>query len=132
MSEKSIFTRIVEGEIPCYKIYEDDLVLAFLDINPIALGHTLVIPKAQIDRFEDVPAHIAANLFISAQKIARAIKQATGSARIGMVIAGFDVPHTHIHLIPANTMADIDFARASKREDAEMKEVMERIILSLS
>lgn len=105
--------------------------MAFLDINPVALGHTLVVPKAQIDRFEDLPHVTAANLFITSQKIAKAIKAATGCERVGVIIAGFDVPHTHLHLVPANEMSDMNPANARKREDAEMREIMEKIVENL-
>lgn len=131
MSEKSVFTRIIEGELPSYRVYEDDLVVAFLDINPHTLGHTLVVPREQIDRFEDLPHVTAANLMIASQKIAKALKAATDCERVGVVIAGFDVPHTHLHLIPMHDYRDLDQSRAHKEDDAAMREMMERIVANL-
>ena len=96
----SIFTRIIKGEIPCYKLYEDELVIAFLDINPVRLGHTLIIPKVQVDYFVDVPSNYYQAVFAAAQRLAPAIQIALLVNRIGLSVVGTEVPHFHLHLIP--------------------------------
>ncbi len=96
----SIFTRIIKGEIPCYKLYEDELVIAFLDINPVRRGHTLIIPKVQVDYFVDVPSNYYQAVFSAAQKLAPAIQKALSVNRIGLSVVGTEVPHFHLHLIP--------------------------------
>lgn len=107
----SIFTKIINGEIPCHKIAEDDDHFAFLDINPLKTGHVLVIPKQPIDYiFDMAPADYAAlNLF--AQKVAKGIKSAIPCTKVGVVVIGLEVPHAHIHLIPINSVSDIDFSK---------------------
>jgi histidine triad (HIT) family protein len=105
----SIFTKIIRGEIPSYKIAEDERFFAFLDINPVSKGHTLVIPKQETDYLFDLNPALLGDLMQFAQKIAKALKQATACKRIGMVVMGLEVPHAHIHLIPMNSEADIDF-----------------------
>lgn len=96
----SIFTRIIGGEIPCYKVAENDQFLAFLDIHPAAPGHTLVIPKLEVDYIFDLPDDLLAALLLFAKPIARAIDSATGCIRTGVIVEGLEVPHAHIHLIP--------------------------------
>ncbi len=105
----SIFTRIVEGEIPSYKIYEDDRFLVFLDAFPLAKGHTLVIPKQEIDYLFDLPDELYSDMQMLAKKVAGALKQAIDCKRIGVAVLGLEVPHAHIHLVPMNTEADINF-----------------------
>jgi histidine triad (HIT) family protein len=105
----TIFTRIVNGEIPCYKVAEDENFLAFLDINPLQEGHTLVIPKKEINYIFDVEDDIHAGLWNFAKKIGRAIEQVVPCQRIGITVIGLEVPHAHIHLIPLKTMYDMDF-----------------------
>ncbi len=100
MQEPSIFTRIINGEIPCYKIYEDEKVIAFLDMHPVMEGHTLVVPKKQIDHIWDLEDDDYEYLWATAKKIAIHIREVIGSPRVGVVVEGFGVPHTHIHLIP--------------------------------
>jgi histidine triad (HIT) family protein len=100
----TIFTRIVNGEIPCHKIAEDDNYLAFLDITPLAEGHTLVIPKKEIDYIFDLDDEQLTGLILFAKKIAPAISQAIPCRRIGVSVIGLEVPHAHVHLIPLNTM----------------------------
>jgi len=107
----SIFTRIINGEIPCYKIAEDDRFFAFLDINPVSKGHCLVIPKQETDYLFDLDPELLGSLMQFAQKIAKALKQATDCKRIGITVMGLEVPHAHIHLIPMNSEADIDFRK---------------------
>ncbi|MDR2448612.1 MAG: HIT family protein [Prevotellaceae bacterium] len=107
----SIFTKIIRGEIPSYKIAEDERFFAFLDINPVSKGHTLVIPKQETDYLFDLDAALLGDLMQFAQKIASALKQAIACKRIGVVVMGLEVPHAHIHLIPMNSEADIDFRK---------------------
>ena len=113
----SVFTMIIEGELPGTFVWKDEQCVAFMSINPISFGHTLVVPRDEIDHWIDVPSILQRHLFDVAGKIAVAQKQAFNSRRVGMVIAGFEVPHTHIHLIPMNTMADMDFSLAANSVD---------------
>jgi len=106
-----IFKRIVLGEIPSYKIAEDDHYFAFLDINPLAKGHTLVIPKQEVDYLFDLDDELYAGLWAFAKKVGRAIEQVCPCERIGIAVVGLEVPHAHIHLVPINTVGDIDFSK---------------------
>ncbi|MFN4151550.1 MAG: HIT family protein [Candidatus Sericytochromatia bacterium] len=123
----SIFTKIINGEIPSYKVFEDEYTYAFLDINPINLGHTLIVPKIEEDYFLDVPEPYYSAVFKTAKVVAGAIHQATGCVRVGTVIAGFDVPHFHYHLVPMNDISDLDFKKGHKRTEDEMLETLEKI-----
>lgn len=105
----SIFSRIVAGEIPCYKVAEDDNYFAFLDINPLAAGHTLVIPKKEVDYIFDLDDETLQGLVTFAKGIATKIKTKTGCKKVAMVVLGLEVPHAHIHLIPMNSENDVDF-----------------------
>lgn len=105
--ETSIFTRIINGDIPCHKVYEDDSVIAFLDIHPAASGHTLVVSKQQIDYFWDLPDEDYAALFEAVKYLAPKLKDIFEKKRTVLKIEGFDVPHTHVHLIPADSSSDI-------------------------
>ena len=105
----SIFSRIVAGEIPCYKVAEDDNYFAFLDINPLAAGHTLVIPKKEVDYIFDLDDETLQGLVTFAKVIAAKIKTKTGCKKVAMVVLGLEVPHAHIHLIPMNSENDVDF-----------------------
>ncbi len=107
----SIFSRIVSGEIPCYKVAEDDRFLAFLDINPLAKGHTLVIPKKETDYIFDMENREYSDLFLFAKKVAPAIEKVVPCQRIGVAILGLEVAHAHIHLVPINTIYDIEFSK---------------------
>ena len=107
----SIFSRIVAGEIPCYKVAEDDKYFAFLDINPLAKGHTLVIPKQEVDYYFDLDDDTLAGMTIFAKRIAHKIKEQTGCKKVAMVVLGLEVAHAHIHLIPMNSENDVDFRR---------------------
>lgn len=106
----SIFTRIVAGEIPCYRIAENDEFLAFLDITPVATGHTLVIPKMEIDYIFDIDDNTLSRLFTFSKKVAIQLQRAVPCRRIGMSVIGLEVPHAHVHLLPLNTMSDINFS----------------------
>ena len=107
----SIFSRIVAGEIPCYKVAEDDKYFAFLDINPLAKGHTLVIPKQEVDYYFDLDDDTLAGMTIFAKRIEHKIKEQTGCKKVAMVVLGLEVAHAHIHLIPMNSENDVDFRR---------------------
>ena len=105
----SIFTKIVNGEIPCYKIAEDDNFLAFLDVNPNAKGHTLCIPKKEIDKIFDMDDALYLGLMQFSKKIATALEKAVPCKRVGMAVVGLEVPHAHVHLIPLNEMDEMRF-----------------------
>lgn len=107
----SIFSRIVAGEIPCYKVAEDDKYFAFLDINPLAKGHTLVIPKQEVDYYFDLDDQTLAGMTIFAKRVAHKIKEQTDCKKVAMVVLGLEVAHAHIHLIPMNSENDVDFHR---------------------
>lgn len=107
----SIFSRIVAGEIPCHKIAEDDRFLAFLDIQPLAKGHTLVIPKMEVDRYFDLPDDLLRDINVFARNVALQIERAIPCERVGVAVIGLEVPHAHVHLIPLNGVADINFER---------------------
>ena len=115
----SIFTKICKGEIPSYKIAEDDHFFAFLDINPNAKGHTLVIPKKQVDKLFDLDEETYTNLFLFAKKIAVAIEKVIPCNRVGLNVIGLEVPHVHIHLIPLNSMNDANFAKPKEKMNSE-------------
>ena len=127
----SIFTKIVKGEIPCYKIAEDDKFLAFLDINPVQKGHTLVIPKEEIDYLFDLNDSLLQEMILFAKEVSIKIKNSIDCKRIGMSVIGFDVPHAHIHLIPINNIGDMDFSNANTEVTSiEFKEVLNTILQS--
>jgi histidine triad (HIT) family protein len=107
----SIFSKIVNGEIPCYKIAEDDNFLAFLDVNPNAEGHTLCIPKKEIDKIFDIEEELYIGLMQFSKKVAIALEKTVPCKRIGMSVIGLEVPHAHVHLIPLNEMDDIRFQK---------------------
>jgi histidine triad (HIT) family protein len=124
----SIFSKIVKGEIPSYKIAEDEHYYAFLDINPLAEGHTLVIPKKEVDYLFDLDDELYQGLFLFAKKVAKAIERVIPCERIGMTVIGLEVPHAHIHLIPINSIYDMDFKRPKlKLSQEEFKEISEKI-----
>lgn len=107
----TIFSRIIAGEIPSYKVAEDDFCYAFLDINPLAGGHTLVVPKLEVDYIFDLPESDYGHLFAFARKVATAQKAAIECKRIGVAVLGMEVPHAHIHLVPLQSEADLDFRK---------------------
>jgi len=107
----SIFSKIIAGEIPCHRIAENDEFLAFLDINPLAEGHTLVIPKTEIDYFFDLDAGLLSRINLFAQDVAQKIEAAIPCKRVGVAVIGLEVPHAHMHLIPLQNVADINFER---------------------
>ena len=115
----SVFTKIMQGELPGHFVYEDDLSAAFMSINPITEGHTLVVPHQETDHWIDLPPEINAHLMDVAQRIGIAQQQAFNPERIGIIVAGFEVPHMHIHVLPVNSMDDFSFANAAPHAEAE-------------
>jgi histidine triad (HIT) family protein len=123
----SIFTRIVEREIPAHILREDSDYLAFLDVRPIREGHTLVIPKSEIADVFDLPDSLLGGLLPFAKPVAQAIQKVTGAARVGIAVIGLEVPHAHVHLVPIDGINDIDFRRARPADDEELAASAERI-----
>lgn len=111
----SVFSRIIAGEIPCYQVAEDDRFFAFLDINPLAEGHTLVVPKQEVDYFYDLDDRTLGDMMVFAKKIAAKIKRETGCKKVATIVLGLEVPHAHIHLIPMNSENDVDFRKEKLR-----------------
>ena len=107
----SVFTKIINGEIPCFKVAEDDEFLAFLDINPLQKGHVLVVPKSEVDYLFDLEDKLLADMICFSKKVAHKIKQAFPCKKVGMTVIGLEVPHAHIHLVPINSLSDMDFSR---------------------
>ena len=129
----SVFTRIMNGELPGRFVYSDDRCAAFLTIAPITPGHTLVVPREEVDHWTDLDPELAAHLFVVAQRVGRALKAAFSPARVGLVIAGLEVPHTHLHVVGVDTMADLDFARADPHVDpTALDEAAERLRTALA
>ena len=128
MISDSIFTKIIKGEIPCHKIAEDDRFIAFLDVFPVKKGHTLVVPKAQIDYLFDLDDSLLSDLMIFSKKVAQKMQKAISCERIGVAVIGLEVPHAHIHLVPLDTVGDIDFSQPKLQLSAkEMTEISDSI-----
>jgi histidine triad (HIT) family protein len=125
----TIFTKIIRGEIPCYKVAESDKYFAFLDINPLMAGHTLVVPKNETDYIFDLGDDDFSGLMLFAKKVALGIEKAIPCARIGVAVVGLEVPHAHIHLVPINTMADLNFRNPKLKMTPEE---FEKIALRIS
>jgi histidine triad (HIT) family protein len=124
----SIFSKIIAGEIPSYSIHEDERYYAFLDINPLAEGHTLVIPKVETDYLFDLEDDSLADMMVFAKKVAKAIDLTMDCKRVGVAVLGLEVPHAHIHLVPINNLHDIEFSRAKmKFSDEEFKATAAKI-----
>jgi histidine triad (HIT) family protein len=129
----SIFSRIISGEIPCYKIAENDTFIAFLDVNPLAKGHTLIVPKSEIDYIFDLNDSILSEILVFSKKIAKAIEKSIPCRRIGLTVIGLEVPHAHIHLIPISSESDMNFRNPKlKLSSDEMQRVADEIIYNLS
>lgn len=126
-----LFLKIIKGEIPSYKVYEDENTFAFLDINPAAKGHTLVIPKKEVDLLWDLENKDYKAVMDSAKRIATAIQKSVECKRVGMAVVGLEVPHAHVHLIPLNTMSDFSFSNKLQFSEEEFKSIQERIIRNL-
>jgi histidine triad (HIT) family protein len=128
----TIFTRIIQGEIPSYKIAEDKDYYAFLDINPLALGHVLVVPKKETDYIFDLEDHLLAGMIVFSKKIAKAIGRAVPCKKVGVAVLGLEVLHAHIHLIPINDLGDINFGKPKlKFSEEEFKAVAGKIIAAM-
>jgi histidine triad (HIT) family protein len=127
----SIFTKIINGELPAYKIFEDDLTIAILALDQVNLGHTLVVPKKEVNHWMDVDQESFIRVQLNAQKIGKAIMKATQCPRVGTIVAGFEVPHFHLHLIPAWSIPELSFTKAQRRSEAEMKHVQQAIVTAL-
>jgi histidine triad (HIT) family protein len=124
----SIFTKIIRGEIPCYKIAEDERFIAFLDIHPLAKGHTLVVPKEEIDYLFDLDDDLLGDMMKFAKKVALAIDSTMDCKRVGIAVLGLEVPHAHIHLCPINDLYDIEFSKPKlKLSEEEFKHIAESI-----
>lgn len=123
----SIFTKIINGEIPCYKIAEDEKFFAFLDINPNAQGHTLCIPKREIDKITDLDKETYLGLMDFSRKVAKAIEAAIDCERVGITVIGLEVPHAHVHLIPLNQMKDATFQHKVSLQEHEFEAIAEQI-----
>ena len=121
---------IIKGDLPGTFLWRDDRCVVFMSINPIAPGHALVVPRDEIDQWIDIPSDLREHLFGVAHEVAEAQKRAFGVERVGMIIAGFEVPHMHVHLIPANNLADLDFARAATSVEVSAVEAAAELIKS--
>jgi len=123
----SVFTQILNGDLPGHFVYEDEQAVAIMTIQPVKDGHVLIIPREEIDHFDDLPAELAAHLMHISQKVTKAIKQAFPCTRVGLIIAGLEVPHTHIHLIPINQLEDMSFANLSFADSDDLAKAAEKI-----
>ena len=128
----TIFSKIIAGEIPSYKIAEDDQFFAFLDIFPLVEGHVLVIPKLEVDKFFDVPDEYLSRMLVFAKPIAKAIEKSFPCNRVGLSVIGLEVPHAHLHLVPINGMNDLNFTRGKlKLSPEQLKAAQDKIIANL-
>ena len=125
----SIFTKIINGEIPSYKIAEDEKHYAFLDVNPVVKGHTLVVPKREVEYLFDLEDQELADLMVFAKSVAKSIKKNIDCKRVGVTVIGLEVPHAHIHLLPINTEGDMNFANKKQLPQEEMEKIAEAIRL---
>jgi histidine triad (HIT) family protein len=128
----SVFSRIIAGELPARFVYTDDDVVAFLSIAPLTVGHTLVVPRAEVDEWQTVDPQLWLELAAVAQRVGRAIDAAFHPVRVGTLVAGFEVPHLHVHVFAADEMGDFDFRRAAARDDATMDAAAEQIRAALA
>jgi histidine triad (HIT) family protein len=130
----SLFTKIIKGEIPCYKVAEDDRYFAFLDINPLKKGHTLVVPKQETDYIFDLSDELLSGLILFSKKVAKGIKSAYPCNRVGVAVIGLEIPHAHVHLVPMDSMGDLNFKNKKLRFTPEefkeiAKNISEKVIL---
>lgn len=126
----TIFSKIINGEIPCYKIAEDENYFAFLDINPVNWGHTLVVPKKEIDYIFDLDDNDIAGMIVFAKRVAVAMKKTLPCRKVGMAVLGLEVPHSHIHLVPLNKEGDMDFKSKISNADPEKMRLLAESIAS--
>jgi histidine triad (HIT) family protein len=128
----SIFSKIIKGEIPSYKIAEDEYFLAFLDIHPLREGHVLIVPKTEIDKFFDLGENYLSRILVFAKPIAKAIEKSYSCNRCGMAVVGLEVPHAHLHLVPIDHIDDLNFHRPKlKLSEEQLKRVQEKIVGNL-
>lgn len=128
----TVFSKVIQGEIPGRFVWQDETCVGFLSIAPLAYGHTLVVPRAEVDRWTDAEPHLMAHLSTVAHRIGKAQVEAFGSVRAGLVIAGYEVPHLHLHVWPSDSMADFDFSTAMEDPDpAQMDQAAERLRVAL-
>jgi histidine triad (HIT) family protein len=128
----SIFSKIIAGEIPCYKIKENEKFIAFLDVFPLVKGHVLVVPKIEVDKLLDLPENYLQEILLFAKPIAAAIEKSVACKRCGISVIGLEVPHAHVHLVPMNSADDLNFTREKlKVSDLEMKAIQEMILRNL-
>lgn len=127
----TIFTKIINGEIPCYKVAEDENFIAFLDINPNVVGHTLCVPKVEVDKLFDLDEVTYLNLMSFSRKVAKALEKTVSCKRIGVAVIGLEVPHVHVHLIPLNQMSDMDFSKKTALTPDEFKALATKIQAAL-
>ena len=125
----TIFSKIIAGEIPCYKIKESDMFFAFLDVYPLVKGHTLVVPKIEVDKFFDMPGNYLAEMLLFAKPVAKAIEKAFECNRCGLSVIGLEVPHAHMHLVPLNNADDLNFTRGKLTLTPEEMSESARLIL---
>jgi histidine triad (HIT) family protein len=123
----TLFTKIINGEIPCYKVAEDDNFIAFLDINPNVKGHTLCVPKVEVDKVFDLDETTYLNLMQFSRKVAKALEKTVSCKRVGVAIIGLEVPHVHVHLIPLNQMSDMDFSKKVSLSTEEFQKLAQQI-----
>ncbi len=128
----TLFTKIIQREIPGHFVWEDEQAVAIMTIAPIKPGHVLVIPRQEVDHWDDLPQALAAHLMSVAQTIAKALKRAFVCERVSMMIVGLEVPHTHLHLVPINSMADANFGNAKMAEQADLAAAADKIRSALA
>lgn len=129
----TLFTKIINGDIPSRMLWEDDTCVSFLDVRPLAPGHALVVPRVEIDQWTDLPAGTAAHVMTVAHRVGNAQMSVFSPARIGLMIAGFEVPHAHVHVVPMRSMAQLDFANADSSPDqADLDHYQEQLRTALS
>jgi histidine triad (HIT) family protein len=128
----SVFTKIIEGEIPSYKVAEDENFIAFLDINPNAKGHTLCVPKQEVDKLFDLGEHMYLQLMQFSRKVAKSLEKTVPCKRVGVAVIGLEVPHVHVHLIPLNEMKEMTFSHKIKMTENEFIQLAEEIKANLS
>ena len=128
----TIFTKIIEGEIPCQRLAENDKFLAFLDVRPIAHGHALVIPKTEVDYLFDLDDATLGEIMVFARPVARPIEKVVSCERVGIMVAGLEVPHAHVHLVPINAVSDLNFANSKAAEPGELKDLADKVRAELA
>ncbi len=127
----SVFTKIISGELPAYKIHENDKFISFLDVNPNAKGHTLCVPKQEVDKLFDLDEELYLELMLYSRKVALALEKSVECKRVGLSVIGLEVPHVHVHLIPLNTMEDARFVNKQTLTDEEFKSLASKIAANI-